>query len=76
MVHWLVVGFHSSAARAASPVLMSTKPPPVVPPVMSTCPSGRIVELRCRRRNAIEPALDQLGEAAFKSIFSAVAVGG
>src|SRR5438093_12910002 len=68
-------GFQSSAVRVASPGLMSTKPPPLVPPVMSTSPSGRMVELRCRWGTDIEPALVHVGEAAFRSIISAVAVG-
>src|SRR6266404_4000645 len=76
VVHWVgFAGFQSSAVRVASPGLMSTKPPPLVPPVMSTWPSGRMVELRCRRATDIEPALVHVGGAALRSILSAVAVG-
>src|SRR6266542_524811 len=76
VVHWVgFFGSQSSAVLAASAVLMSTNPPPVVPPVMSTVPSGRMVELRCRRGRAIDPALVHDGVAALRSIFSAVAVG-
>src|SRR6266540_3977858 len=73
--HWLVFGSQSSAAFAASAGLMSTKPPPEVPPVIRTVPSGRMVELRCRRGTDIEPALLHVGDATVMSIFSAVAVG-
>src|SRR5882724_3950376 len=67
VVHWVgFAGFQSSAVRVASPGLMSTKPPPLVPPVISTVPSGRMVELRCRRGTDIEPALVHAGDAAFR----------
>src|SRR5437870_13765742 len=75
VVHCLVFGSQSSASRAASPGLMSTKPPPVVPPVMSTVPSGRMVELRCRRGTDIDATLVHAGDGAFRSMISAVAVG-
>src|SRR5689334_14403384 len=75
VVHWFVFGSHSSAALAASAGLMSTNPPPVVPPVTSTVPSGRMVEFVWRRANCIEPALVHWGDGWLRSIFSAVAVG-
>src|SRR3954454_6220734 len=70
-----VFGFQTSADLTASPSLMSTNPPPRVPPVISTCPSGKIVELRCRRGADMEPALCHWAEGWLRSIFSAVAVG-
>jgi hypothetical protein len=41
---------------------MLTKPPPRVPPVISTWPSGKTVELRCRRGADIELTDCQDGE--------------
>src|SRR5215208_5375889 len=75
VVHWLVAGFHSSAALAARAGSMLTNPCPRVPPVMSTWPSGRMVEVRWRRGTDIEPALCHVGLPDVRSIFSAVAVG-
>src|SRR3954453_19448040 len=75
VVQPFVAGSHSSAVRGAWPGLRTTKPPPLVPPVTSTCPSGRIVAFMCRRATDIEPALCHEGEVTLRLIFSAVAVG-
>src|SRR5437867_4046607 len=75
VVHWPVFGLQISAAFTASASLMSTNPPPRVPPVINTVPSGRIVELRCRRGADMDPALCHCGDGRLRSIFSAVAVG-
>src|SRR6476660_5839228 len=45
VVHVLVAGFHSSAAR--TPVAGLIPPMSREPPVASTLPSGRTVRLRC-----------------------------
>ena len=54
----------------------SLKPGPDVPPVPSTLPSGSIVRFICRRARFIEPVVCQVGPGTFRSITSAVAVGG
>src|SRR5215207_4927926 len=75
VVHSPVAGFQTSAAFVARPSLMLTKPPPLVPPVTSTWPSGRIVEFRCRRETDIGLVFCQAGDAWLRSMTSAVAVG-
>src|SRR5262245_3106339 len=69
-----VVGSHISAAKTG--VLGLLNPGPLVPPVTSTFPSGRRVAFCCRRANAIEPTDRHAGVDAFRSITSAVLVGG
>src|SRR3954451_9399318 len=72
-VHTPVFGSHSSAACTA--VDRSLNPPPLVPPVARTSPSGRTVAFRCRRPWLMEPVLRQAGPLTLRSIVSAVAVG-
>src|SRR5215207_6206228 len=68
-----VVGLHTSAACTAPD--RSLNPPELVPPVTSTCPSGRIVAFRCRRAWCIASVLVHRGPETLRSMISAVAVG-
>src|SRR5438067_13434239 len=69
-----VVGLQSSAAWTAPAELLNPGAP--VPPVANTSPVGRIVAFRCRRAYAIEPVYLHVGLASFRSMTSAVFVGG
>src|SRR5213078_4024808 len=69
-----VLGLQSSAAWTAPAKLL--KPGALVPPVTSTSPVGRIVAFMCRRAYAIEPVYLHAGLASFRSMTSAVFVGG
>ena len=69
-----VAGSHISASNTGVVVLFN--PGPLVPPVTSTLPSGRIVAFGCRRAMAIGGTDRQLGIAWFRSITSAALVGG
>ena len=73
-VHFSVAGSQSSAENTAWVSLL--KPGPLVPPVISTLPSGSTVPVRCRRGCFIDPVKRQAGEASFRLITSAVSVGG
>ena len=74
VVQFSVAGSHISAANTG--VLVLLNPGPLVPPVTSTFPSGRSVALSCRRAKAIEATERQAGVDAFRSMTSAVLVGG
>src|SRR5678815_3506328 len=75
LVKVAVAVFHIAAASTAPMSLL--KPAPLVPPVTSTVPSGRVVALWWRRENCIGPAVDvHDGDATFRSIVSHVLVGG
>src|SRR2546429_3078389 len=69
-----VVGFQSSATWTAPAKLL--KPGALVPPVTNTSPVGKIVAFMCRRAYAIEPVYLHAGLASFRSMTSAVFVGG
>src|SRR5690348_16501070 len=69
-----VVGLQTSAVRTAPVRLLN--PAPAVPPVTSTSPVGSRVAFIWRRANHIEPVYVQVGFATFKSMISAVLVGG
>src|SRR2546421_7367641 len=74
VVHVPVAGLHSSAAWTAPAALLN--PEALVPPVTSTSPVGKIVAFMCRRAYAIEPVYLHVGFALFRSMTSAVFVGG
>src|SRR5207249_5619692 len=74
VVHVPVVALHSSAACTAPTA--SLKPGALVPPVTNTSPVGKIVAFMCRRAYAIEPVYLHAGLASFRSMTSAVFVGG
>ena len=66
-----------STVRPTRPaVAVLLKPLPEVPPVASTVPSGNKVALSWRRGWLIEPVKRHAGAGAFRSMISAVAVGG
>src|SRR5438270_12503329 len=69
-----VAGSHISVGRTGD--VDVSKPPALLPPTIRTFPSGRITALCCRRGKCMLPVNFQAGVAAFKSIVSAVAVGG
>ena len=69
-----VAGFHISVGSTGVEEL--SKPLPLLPPTMSTFPSGRMTALCWRRAKCIAPVNFQAGVAAFRSMISAVAVGG
>src|SRR6266850_8433701 len=69
-----VAGVHSSASYTAPAGF--EKPVSAVPPVTSTAPVGSSVAFICRRACAIEPVYVHVGLALFKSMISAVLVGG
>src|SRR2546423_13386626 len=73
-VHFSVAGSQSSAENSAWVSLL--KPGPLVPPVISTLPSGSTVPVRCRRGCFIDSVKRQAGEASFRLITSAGSVGG
>src|SRR5688572_21756431 len=72
--HSSVTGFHISAAYTGVVALLN--PAPLVPPVTSTLPFGRIVAFWCRRAIAMDATDRHDGEAALRSMTSAVLVGG
>src|SRR6478672_8074019 len=74
MVQVSVAGFHNSAAKTGVPALLC--PGPYVPPVTSTVPSGNSVLLRWRRGMLMDATERHDGVSAFRSMTSAVAVGG
>src|SRR6266852_9143360 len=74
VVHRPVAGVHSSASYTAPAGLL--KPVSAVPPVTSTSPVGSSVAFICRRACAIEPEYVHVGLALFKSMISALLVGG
>ena len=74
MVHVPVAGFHTSAECAGDVSLL--KPAPLLPPVTSTRPSGRMVRLFCRRAVPMLPVKFHVGVPALRSMISHVAVGG
>src|SRR5262245_14042623 len=59
VVHVLVVGFHSSAAR--TPVAGLMPPMSREPPVARTLPSGRTLRVSCVRESAIDAVGCQAG---------------
>ncbi len=69
-----VDGFHTSAGKTGDDEL--SNPPPLLPPVTSTVPSGSSVPLCWRRAFAIEPVFVHVGEDEFRLMISAVLVGG
>src|SRR5438128_752816 len=69
-VHFSVAGSQSSAENTAW--VSSLKPVPLVPPVISTLPSGSTVPVTCRRGWFIDAVKRHAGEAALISITSAV----
>src|SRR2546430_10031679 len=73
-VHFSVAGSQSSAENTAW--VSSLKPVPLVPPVISTLPSGSTVPVTCRRGRFIDAVKRHAGEAALISITTAVPVGG
>ena len=74
MVQTPVAGSHSSADKTGVAALLN--PGPLVPPVTSTFPSGSTVVFICRRATLIEPTARHAGTPAFRSMTSAVLVGG
>src|SRR5215204_6803934 len=62
---------NSKFSAANTPPDGSVKPHALVPPVTSTVPSGRMVALVWRRRNAMGATAPQVGLAAARSIISA-----
>ncbi len=74
MVQVSVAGFHNSAAKTGVVALLC--PGPDVPPVASTVPSGNSVLLTWRRGMFMDATERHDGVAAFRSMTSAVAVGG
>src|SRR2546430_5430947 len=74
VVHVPVAGLHSSAAWTAPAALLN--PEALVPPVTSTSPVGKIVAFICRRAYAIAPVYRHAGLSSFRSMTSAVFVGG
>src|SRR5947208_4058593 len=69
-----VDGFHSSATYTGEDEL--SNPEPLLPPVTSTVPSGSSVPLFCRRAYVIDEVAVHFGNDEFKSMISAVLVGG
>jgi hypothetical protein len=69
-----VAGLHNSASYTAPAGF--EKPVSAVPPVTSTSPVGSSVAFICRRACAIEPVYAHVGVALFRSMSSAVLVGG
>src|SRR5262252_7506705 len=74
LVHVPVAGFQSSAASTEPLSLLN--PEPLVPPVASTVPSGKMVALTCRREYCIDPVFCHSGMGWLRSMISHVFVGG
>jgi hypothetical protein len=73
VVNFSVAGSHISAGNTDA--VQSSGGEFDKPPLIKTLPSAIRVPFKSRRANAIGPTLRQLGEAAVKSITSAVLVG-
>ena len=71
-----VAGFHSSAVSTGMPALALLNPGPRVPPTASTFPSGSMTAFSDRRAALIDPTARHVGLGVFRSITSAVLVGG
>src|SRR2546422_10043753 len=74
VVQMPVDGSHTSVGKTGDDEL--SNPPPLLPPVTSTVPSGSSVPLCWRRANPIDAVFVHLGEDEFRSMVSAVLVGG
>src|SRR6185437_4302759 len=75
VVHFSLVGFHSSAASTRSSVGAVLNPLALVPPVTSTVPSASKVAFICRRATAIDATERHVPVPDEMSITSAVLVG-